>query len=112
MISKQHLLLGSRFLRSKYTQLLLGNALANTFPRKRLEFNKTVLTTRSEQRCYNRDKLLVISCTRVEAWSNTSTVTLRVVGGDGKRSLKYDTVNMVTRTKDLGPGKDCTGEDQ
>jgi hypothetical protein len=30
--------------------------------------------------------------TRVEAGSNTSTVTLRVVGGDEKRSLKYETV--------------------
>jgi hypothetical protein len=30
--------------------------------------------------------------TRVEAGSNTSTVTLRVVGGDGKGSLKSETV--------------------
>jgi hypothetical protein len=30
--------------------------------------------------------------TRVEAGSNTSTVTLRVVGGDEKGSLKYETV--------------------
>jgi hypothetical protein len=29
---------------------------------------------------------------RVEAGSNTSTVTLRVVGGDGKGSLKSETV--------------------
>jgi hypothetical protein len=32
---------------------------------------------------------------RVEAGSNTSTVTLRVVGGDEKGSLKYDTVKYV-----------------
>jgi hypothetical protein len=31
--------------------------------------------------------------TRVEAGSNTSTVTLRVVGGDEKESLKTETVN-------------------
>jgi hypothetical protein len=30
--------------------------------------------------------------TRVEAGSNTSTVTLRVVGGDGNGSLKYETI--------------------
>jgi hypothetical protein len=30
--------------------------------------------------------------TRVEAGSNTSTVTLRVVGGDGKGSLRSETV--------------------
>jgi hypothetical protein len=30
--------------------------------------------------------------TSVEAGSNTSTVTLQVVGGDGKRSLKSETV--------------------
>jgi hypothetical protein len=29
---------------------------------------------------------------RVEAWSNTSTVTLRVVGGDEKGSLESETV--------------------
>jgi hypothetical protein len=33
--------------------------------------------------------------TRVEAGSNTSTVNLRVVGGDEKGSLKSETVNMV-----------------
>jgi hypothetical protein len=33
-----------------------------------------------------------LSHTRVEAWSNTSTVTLRVVGGDEKGSLESDTV--------------------
>jgi hypothetical protein len=42
---------------------------------------------------------------RVEAGSNTSTVTLRVVGGDEKGSLKYEIVkygheNKGTRTQD------------
>jgi hypothetical protein len=36
---------------------------------------------------------------RVEAGSNTSTVTLRVVGGD----------DVVTSPKGLGPEKDCAG---
>jgi hypothetical protein len=35
---------------------------------------------------------LTTSYTRVEAGSNTSTVTLRVVGGDEKGSLKSETV--------------------
>ena len=43
--------------------------------------------------------------TRVEAGSNTSTVTLRVVGGDKKGSLKYETVkygreSQGTRTRE------------
>jgi hypothetical protein len=43
--------------------------------------------------------------TRVEAGSNTSTVTLRVVGGDEKGSLKSETVKygreyQRTRTRD------------
>jgi hypothetical protein len=31
----------------------------------------------------------------VEAWSNTSTVTLRVVGGDEKGNLKSDTAAYI-----------------
>jgi hypothetical protein len=43
--------------------------------------------------------------TRVEAGSNTSTVTLPLVGGDEKGSLKYETVeygreSQGTRTRD------------
>jgi hypothetical protein len=43
--------------------------------------------------------------TRVEAGSNTSTVTLRVVGGDEKESLKSETVkyghkSQRTRTRE------------
>jgi hypothetical protein len=43
--------------------------------------------------------------TRVEAGSNTSTVTLRVVGGDEKGSLKSETVkygrkSQGTRTRE------------
>jgi hypothetical protein len=36
--------------------------------------------------------VLVLVSTRVEVGSNTSTVTLRVVGGDEKGSLNYETV--------------------
>jgi hypothetical protein len=55
---------------------------------------------------------LICNHTRVEAGSNTSTVTLRVVGGDDKGSCKSETVKMVARSKGLGPEKDCTGEGQ
>jgi hypothetical protein len=46
-----------------------------------------------------------IEMTRVEAGSNTSTVTLRVVGGDEKGSLKTETVKygreiQGTRTRE------------
>jgi hypothetical protein len=36
---------------------------------------------------------------RVEAWSNTSTVTLLVVGGDEKGSLKFETVNYGLKSQ-------------
>jgi hypothetical protein len=36
----------------------------------------------------------------VEAGSNTSTATLRVVGGDENRSLKFETVKYETRTRE------------
>jgi hypothetical protein len=42
----------------------------------------------------------------VEASSNTSTVTLRVVGGDEKGSLKSES------PKGLGPEEDCSGKGQ
>jgi hypothetical protein len=44
-----------------------------------------------------------------EAVSNNSTVTLRVVGGDEKGSLKYET---VASPKGLGPEKDWAGKYQ
>jgi hypothetical protein len=44
----------------------------------------------------------------VEAGSNTSTVTQRVVGGDEKGSLGSETVKYGR----LGPENDCAGEDQ
>jgi hypothetical protein len=56
--TKQHSLRGSRFLLSKYTQPLLGNAFANKcVPMETIgEQQWTVFSTWSEQRCYNRDK--------------------------------------------------------
>jgi hypothetical protein len=52
-----------------------------------------------------RDRLGSKESSRVEAGSNTSTVTLRVVGGDEKRSLKSERVKygrefQGTRTKE------------
>jgi hypothetical protein len=43
-------------------------------------------------RCYKQGTSLAFKLTRVEAGSNTSTMTLRVVGGEEKGSLKYETV--------------------
>jgi hypothetical protein len=44
--------------------------------------------------------------------SNTSTVTLRVVGGDEKGSLKSETVKYDPSPSGLGPEEDYAGEDQ
>jgi hypothetical protein len=46
--------------------------------------------------------------TRVEAGTNTSTVPLRIVGGDEMGSLKSDTVQLWS--KGLGPENDYAGE--
>jgi hypothetical protein len=58
-------------------------------------------------RCYKQSQLAVAaSSTRVKAGSNTSTVTLRVVGGDEEGSLKSETVKKYghesqgTRTRE------------
>jgi hypothetical protein len=45
--------------------------------------------------------------TRMEAGSNTSILTLRVVGGDEKGSLKSETVKYGRESHGLGPEKDC-----
>jgi hypothetical protein len=49
---------------------------------------------------------------RVELGSNTSTVTLRVVEGDEKGSLKSETVKCGRESQGLGPEKDCSGKGQ
>jgi hypothetical protein len=52
-----------------------------------------------------------ILLTRVEVGSNTSTVTLRVVEGDEKGSLKYETVKYGHESSGLWPENNCAGED-
>jgi hypothetical protein len=59
--------------------------------KKTEEYLEAVLSMRSVPRLYNEAK----SSVRVEAESNTSTVTLRVVGGDEKGSLRYETAKYV-----------------
>jgi hypothetical protein len=53
---------------------------------------EAVFSIRSEPGLYNEDSKLRSWHTRVEAGSNTSTVSLRVVGGDEKGSLESETV--------------------
>jgi hypothetical protein len=48
----------------------------------------------------------------VEAGSNTSTVTLRVVGGDEMRSLKSETVKYDRKSQGTKTEKDCAGKGQ
>jgi hypothetical protein len=48
----------------------------------------------------------------VEAGSNTSTVTLRVVGGDEKGSLKFETVKYGRKYQGTTTEKDCAGKGQ
>jgi hypothetical protein len=47
----------------------------------------------------------------VEVGSNTSTVALRVVGGDEKGSLESET-GIVASPMGLGPENDCAGVGQ
>jgi hypothetical protein len=48
----------------------------------------------------------------VEAGSNTSTVALRVVGGDEKESLESETVKYGRESHGLEPESDSAGEGQ
>jgi hypothetical protein len=48
----------------------------------------------------------------VAAGSNTSTVTLRVVGGDEKGSFKCETVKYGRKSQGIGPEKHCAGKGQ
>jgi hypothetical protein len=82
---------------------LLGNGSLNsclgqtdTWIYKRLE---TVLSVGSVQRLCQECLWMWDSHNRMEAGSNTSTVTLRVVGGDEKGSLKSETVKYGTRER-------------
>jgi hypothetical protein len=51
-----------------------------------------LFSVRSDLMLYKRKIQREGSTTHVEAESNTSTVTLRIVGGDEKGSIKYETV--------------------
>jgi hypothetical protein len=61
---------------------LLDNGSVNMFPRQRIEAVTDKIL----------EMVVSIRFDRVEAGSNTSTVTLRVVGDDEKGSLKSETV--------------------
>jgi hypothetical protein len=75
---------------------------------------ETVFSVRPPRGCITRRTEMAVEGydIHVEVGSNTSTVTLRVVGGDEKGSLKSETVNVVARTKGLGPEKDCASKGQ
>jgi hypothetical protein len=49
---------------------------------------------------------------RVEVGSNTSTVTLRVVGGDEKGSLKSETVKYGRKSQGTKTRENCAGKGQ
>jgi hypothetical protein len=68
----------------------------------------TVFSMGCVPRLYN-DSLFV---TRVEAGSNTSTVTVQVVGGDEKGSLKSETVKYGRKSLGITTEKDCAGKGQ
>jgi hypothetical protein len=53
-----------------------------------------------------------LALARVEAGSNTSTVTLRVVGGDKKGSLKSERVKYGREPTELGLENEYAGEGQ
>jgi hypothetical protein len=48
----------------------------------------------------------------VEVGSNTSTVTLRVVGGDENGNLKSETVKYGRKSQGTRTKKDCAGKGQ
>jgi hypothetical protein len=51
-----------------------------------------LFSVRSVSRCYKQDKSSLVGIPHVEARSNTSTVALRVVGGDENGGLESETV--------------------
>jgi hypothetical protein len=73
--------------------------------RSELTNNTTGFSVQSARRVYKATLVQHPCDTRVEAESNTSTVTLRVVGGDEKGSLKSERVrygqeSQMTRTRE------------
>jgi hypothetical protein len=59
---------------------------------------------------YNEAVSPYLKISRVEAESNASTVTLRVVGGDEKGVSDLRQENIVSSPMGLGPENDCAGE--
>jgi hypothetical protein len=66
---------------------------------------ETVFSIRSVPKVYQWDKF-------GEAGSNTSTVTLRVVGGDEKGSLKSETVKYGRKSQGTRTEEGCVGKGQ
>jgi hypothetical protein len=73
---------------------------------------EAVFSMWSASRLYHASDSSILVPTRVEAGSNTSTVTLRVVGGDEKGSLKTETVKYGREIQGPRTRKDCAGEGQ
>jgi hypothetical protein len=73
---------------------------------------KRLFSVWSVQSGYNEELSSEELSTRVEAGSNTSTVTLRVVGGDEKGSLKSETVKYGRKCQGTTTEKDCAGKGQ
>jgi hypothetical protein len=76
--TKQHLLLGNRFLITKYTQPLLGGDLeTNTLPGKRLEYNNEQCFLHGPCRDVTIETSLVVSCKGVYEEKKTWSVKLK-----------------------------------
>jgi hypothetical protein len=111
---------------------LLGNDSVNTFPHKQTRATigrpllgngsvkqasltrEAVFSAWSVPRGYKGTQKMRPSrkLTRVEAGSNTSSVPLRVVGGDEKGSLKSETVKYGRKPQGTKTREDCAGKGQ
>jgi hypothetical protein len=96
----------------------LGNGQINMLPWIMQQYADCLLCgpCRGVSKCrffsLNKLRHRLLHYTRVEAGSNTSTVTLRVVGGDEKGSLKSETVKYGRKSQGTTTEKDCAGKDQ
>jgi hypothetical protein len=75
-------------------------------------FLEAVFSMRSVLSLHSEDGYNWATSTRVEAGSNTSTVTLRVVGGDEKGRLKSEAVKYRLKSQGTRTKKDCAGKGQ
>jgi hypothetical protein len=118
-----------------YRPFLGNNSVQNTFPWKsipgdQLRYNKgfhviehstkvsvdttkqqtlSMVTARLYKPPYRKKSVLAIPC---GGGVDTSTVALRVVGGDEKRSLEFERVKYGRESLVLGSENDCAGEHQ